>query len=165
MTRTLILTRHAKSSWNTPGMSDHDRPLNKRGRASAEVIGSWLQHKKYEPDEVMSSTSVRTRETWRRMKLSTQKVGFFPNLYHADPHQIRQALSEATGQTVLLLGHNPGISVFAERVVQTAPDHPRFFDYPTCATTVIRFDLSDWSQISWHTGLVVAFVIPRELAK
>lgn len=165
MTLTLILTRHAKSSWNTPDLADHDRPLNNRGRASARAIGGWLQHKGYAPDEVLSSTSERTRETWLRMRLSAPKVEFLPELYHADGYQMRQALSAATGQTVLLLGHNPGIAEFAERIVQAAPDHPRFFDYPTCATTIIRFDQSDWSQINWHSGLVIAFVIPRELTE
>lgn len=165
MTRTLILTRHAKSSWNNPDLSDHDRPLNKRGRASAKAIGDWLQRERWLPDEVLSSTSERTRETWALMGMNAQKVRFAPALYHPEPDQMLQALFEATGQTVLLLGHNPGIAEFAERIVQSAPDHPRFFDYPTCATTVIHFDLTDWSQLNWRSGQVVAFVTPRELSE
>ena len=70
MTRTLILTRHAKSSWDAPVASDHDRPLNKRGRKSAPAIGTWLKQNGWLPDEVISSTSARTRETWDRMGLS-----------------------------------------------------------------------------------------------
>ncbi|WP_170451943.1 SixA phosphatase family protein [Ruegeria arenilitoris] len=163
MTCTLILTRHAKSSWDHPGLPDHDRPLNKRGRASASAIGDWLRRKGYLPDEVLSSSSERTRETLLRMGLSTPNIRFLSELYHASPDQIRQALSRATGQTVLLLGHNPGIAEFAERIAQSAPEHPRFLDYPTCATTVLRFDLSDWSGIGWHGGQVIEFVTPRAL--
>ena len=61
MTRTLILTRHAKSSWDDPFLNDHDRPLNKRGRKSAPVIAGWLRENGWLPDEVLSSTSARTR--------------------------------------------------------------------------------------------------------
>ena len=163
MTRTLILTRHAKSSWDHPGLPDHDRPLNKRGRTSASAIGDWLRRKGYLPDEVLSSSSERTRETWLRMGLSASNIRFLSELYHASPDQIRQALYRATGQTVLLLGHNPGIAEFAERIAQSAPKHPRFLDYPTCATTVLRFDLADWSGIGWHDGQVIEFVTPRAL--
>ncbi len=74
-----------------------------------------------------------------------------------------EQLSEATGATALMLGHNPGIAEFSERIVKQAPDHPRFRDYPTCATTVLRFDISDWSEIRWHSGSVLGFAIPREL--
>lgn len=161
MTRTLILTRHAKSSWDHPGLPDHDRPLNKRGRASASAIGNWLRRNGYMPDEVLSSSSERTRETWLRMGLSAPNIRFLPELYHASPDQIRKVLSRATGQTVLLLGHNPGIAEFAERIAQSAPEHPRFLDYPTCATTVLRFDMADWSEVGWHDGQVIEFVTPR----
>ncbi|EEX09571.1 phosphoglycerate mutase family protein [Ruegeria lacuscaerulensis ITI-1157] len=165
MTRTLILTRHAKSSWDHPGLPDHDRPLNKRGRASASAIGDWLRRKGYKPDEVLSSSSERTRETWLRMGLSARNIRFLPELYHAAPEQMRQALSQATGRTVLMLGHNPGIAEFAERCAQSVPKHPRFLDYPTCATTVLVFEMPDWSGIGSHRGQVIEFVTPRELTK
>ncbi len=163
MTRTLILTRHAKSSWDSPALSDHDRPLSKRGRKSAPAIATWLTENGWLPDEVLSSSSTRTRETWDRMSLQAAKIRFHRTLYHADPHEMLIELSGATEQTVLMLGHNPGIAAFANRIARKAPDHARFFDYPTCATTVIRFEIDDWAKIQWHSGDVQGFVIPREL--
>ncbi|WP_170561453.1 SixA phosphatase family protein [Ruegeria atlantica] len=163
MTRTLILTRHAKSSWDSPALADHDRPLNKRGRRSASAIGAWLRSNDWLPQEVLSSSSVRTRETWEKMGLHADKVRFHRTLYHADSADMLRELSGATGQTVLMLGHNPGIASFANQIVKTPPDHARFFDYPTCATTVIHFDIRNWSNVRWHSGNVQGFVIPRAL--
>ncbi len=165
MTRTLILTRHAKSSWDNPMIEDHDRPLTKRGRKSAAAIGAWLEDNGWLPDEVLSSSSCRTRETWQRMELNANKTSFTPNLYLAEPEDMMEALSAANGQAVLMLGHNPGIAEFAHRIVKHCPDHTRFYDYPTCATTAMEFDIADWSSIRWHSGQVLGFVIPRELLK
>ncbi len=165
MTRTLILTRHAKSSWDTPALSDHDRPLNKRGRKSAPEIGAWLQDHGWVPDQVLSSSAARTRETWDRMGLSTSDVTFTRALYLADPEDMQAQLAMAAGETVLMLGHNPGIAEFANMIVQQAPAHARFYDYPTCATSVIRFDIDDWSHIGWRSGKVLGFTIPRDLLK
>jgi phosphohistidine phosphatase len=163
MTRTLILTRHAKSSWDHPGMDDHARPLNKRGRRSAEAIGQWLSKKGYLPDEVLSSDSARTQETWDRMKLAAAQTTFTCALYHTDAQGLMHALSGATGHCVLMLGHNPGIAAFAEELAKAPPPHDRFFDYPTCATTVMSFPTKDWVDVTWHGGTVLDFVIPREL--
>lgn len=163
MTCTLILTRHAKSSWNHPALDDHARPLNKRGRASAKAIGKWLSDKGYLPDTVLSSDSARTRETWDRMGLAAAQTVFTRALYHADSEEMMHALNQATGDCVLMLGHNPGIAHFAEHVVQAPPAHDRFFDYPTCATTIITFQAVNWADVTWQSGEVLEFVIPRAL--
>lgn len=163
MTLTLILTRHAKSSWGDPGLPDHARPLNKRGRASAEAVGIWLKKKGVLPDQVLSSSSQRTRETYQRMALTARTTTFTDDLYHASASQILSELNHATGQTVLLLGHNPGMAEFAGQIVDQPPDHPRFADYPTCATTLIRFEAENWADIHWQDGKVLDFVVPREL--
>ncbi|MGI9368342.1 MAG: SixA phosphatase family protein [Ruegeria sp.] len=165
MTRHLILTRHAKSTWDDPLLNDHDRPLNKRGRNSAAAIGKWLKDRTYLPDEVLSSSSVRTVETWQRMALDANETTFTDDLYHAGPDRMFHMLSAAKGNTVLMLGHNPGIAEFASRIVKEEPSHPRFFDYPTCATTIIRFDIENWGDVSWHSGEALDFVIPRELVE
>lgn len=163
MTCTLILTRHAKSSWDDPVLNDHARPLNKRGRRSAKAIGNWLSEKGLSPDQVLSSSSQRTRETWYLMGLSSPLVTFTDDLYHAPETSMLNTLAEAKEPVVLLLGHNPGMAEFASEIVVQPPTHPRYFDYPTCATAVIRFDIDRWSDIRWHSGTVEAFVLPREL--
>ena len=74
-----------------------------------------------------------------------------------------RVLRKATGDTVLMLGHNPGIGWFAQTLVAVPPPHPRFFDYPTCATLVAEFDIDRWEEVGTGTGKAVDFVIPREL--
>ncbi len=61
--KTLLLLRHAKSSWNDPSLADHDRPLKKRGRKAAPRMGRWLQENGLRPDCVLCSTATRARET------------------------------------------------------------------------------------------------------
>jgi len=162
MTRTLILTRHAKSAWDNPDMSDHDRPLNGRGRRSAVALGNWLRDNGLTPDQVLCSSARRTKETYERMGFDAP-VEFTDNLYLVTANQILRELSGATGDTVLLLGHSPGIGQFAAEILGEPPDHPKFDAYPTGATLVARFDIDDWSKIAWRGGDLVDFVVPREL--
>lgn len=162
MTRTLILMRHAKSSWNSSASDDHSRPLNNRGRRSADALGDWMRAQDWLPDQVLSSSSARNRETFARLGFIITG-SFTDDLFHASPDQMRRALAQAKGQTILLLGHNPGIGEFAEQLVQAEPDHPRFQDYPTGATLVVQFDIEHWDQLEPGTGKVLDFTVPRDL--
>lgn len=162
MSRTLILMRHAKSSWDDLTQSDHDRPLNTRGRASASAMGDWLRARGCSPDRSVISDSARTVETYARLGLASA-----PDrkraLYLAGPEVMMEVLQDQSAASVLMLGHNPGIAGFASRLVKAPPQHPRFYDCPTCATTVIQFDVQEWSAITWHSGTVIDFAIPREV--
>lgn len=158
----LILMRHAKSSWDNPALDDHARPLNGRGRVSARVLGDWLRARGYIPDQALSSDATRTRETFARLKIPCD-TEFLGALYHAGPEEMLHVLRQAGGDTVLMIGHNPGIGWFAQTLVAEPPPHPRFFDYPTCATLVADFDVESWDEIGTGTGKPVDFIVPREL--
>lgn len=162
MTKTLILMRHAKSDWNDPLSDDHDRPLNGRGRVSATALGDWLRMKGILPDQALVSSATRTRETFARLDV-TCDASFSDALYLASAGRMLSELKRATGQTVLMLGHNPGIAGFAHDLVKTQPKHARFHDYPTCATLVAEFKIDHWGNLVLGTGRVREFVIPREL--
>ena len=162
MTRRLILMRHAKSSWDNPFAEDHQRPLNGRGKRSAKAIGEWLRAQGYLPDQILSSSATRTRETCAGLQLEADKR-FLDGLYHAGAGQMLEVLKQGSGECVLMLGHNPGIAWFASELVERPPEHPRFNDYPTCATLVVDFQISTWRDLRPGTGQVVDFVIPREL--
>ncbi|MDF0602581.1 histidine phosphatase family protein [Psychromarinibacter sp. C21-152] len=167
MTLRLILVRHAKSSWKEAALDDHARPLNKRGRRAAEAIGGWLAERGYHPDLVLSSDSARTRETWDRMAPHVPaplQIVWTPSLYLAGPSAFLHALREVReARTVLMLGHNPGISHFASAIVGVPPRHERFGDYPTCATLVAAFDRASWADVTPGSGRTVDFTVPREL--
>ncbi|MEM7519546.1 MAG: histidine phosphatase family protein, partial [Pseudomonadota bacterium] len=118
----LILMRHAKSDWSAAAARDHDRPLNPRGRSAAQALGGWLRANAFLPDQVQSSTAVRTRETLLRLNLpAVSDVTLIPQLYLATPDQILSCLRDATGEAVLVLGHNPGIGEFAQDILSKAP--------------------------------------------
>jgi len=166
MSLTLILTRHAKSGWSDPDLDDFDRPLNSRGKKSAPAIGNWLAEKDEIPDEVILSGARRTVDTWAGIASRLPKVAQMrssPALFHAGSATILGVLHGATGPTTMLIGHNPGFAEFAGQIVRRPPDHPRFADYPTCATAVIRFEADSWVNIDWGQGEVMDFVVPREL--
>lgn len=157
----LILTRHAKSDWGG-GLPDHERPLNARGRRAAAIIGDWLRDKGYLPDAVLCSSATRTRETLALMQMDAP-ARFDDALYHAAPQTMLTVLQGAEGDCVLLLGHNPGIGLLAAALVSAPPDHPRFDDYPTAATLVVRFDIDTWKDLALHSGEVADFIVPRDL--
>ncbi|MBZ0124027.1 MAG: histidine phosphatase family protein [Roseovarius sp.] len=158
----LILMRHAKSGWDDPTLDDHDRPLNGRGRSSARMLGDWLRAHDLLPDVALVSDAARTRETFERLKLDCA-ARLLPALYEAGPEQMLAILHRAQGETVLMIGHNPGIGWLAQNLVADAPPHPRFFDYPTGATLVAEFDVVDWSGVGTGKGRAIEFIIPREL--
>ena len=166
MSRTLILMRHAKSAWDDATLDDFDRPLNDRGRRSAPAIADWLVQLGHLPDVVLVSGARRTVETWQRMAKKmpeTATMESAPALYHAGPDTILNVLRAQTAQSVMMIGHNPGFAEFAAQIVSDPPDHPKFESYPTAATTVISFDVADWSDVTWASGTVRNFAVPREL--
>ncbi len=167
MTKRLILTRHAKSSWDDPLTPDHDRPLNERGKAAAADLGDWLASRGYIPEEVLCSDALRTRKTWSGLAPAlpgTPILNLKPALYHAGPDVMLAVLRHAAADTVMIIGHNPGIAEFAGKLVATRPVNPEFGRYPTGATLVMDFDISSWDQAGWGLGVPIDFVIPRELA-
>ena len=166
MTLTLVLTRHAKSDWGSPALPDHDRPLNARGRRSAVALGEWLAATPHRPVEVVLSGARRTVETWGGMADAfdpAPPVRVERRLYDAPAERILDVLREAEANPVLVIGHNPGIGDFANRLAIAPPSNPRFEDYPTGATTIFRFYRDAWKDIDWGEGEVVDFVTPRQL--
>jgi phosphohistidine phosphatase len=162
MTKTLILMRHAKSSWDDPLLSDHNRVLNERGRRSATALGDWLREQSLLPDEAWVSSAARTVETFERLAIPCPHH-VTETLYHAGPEQMMSVLQRATGDIVLMVGHNPGIAELADRLVKHPPEHARFDDYPTGATLVATFDIQNWKDARWSSADALHFVIPREL--
>ena len=162
----LILIRHAKSSWDDPFADDHARVLNSRGQKAALAIGDWLADKGYVPEIVICSDAARTVETAERILQKLQPEPKFltsGRVYHASPDTILDVVQKQTAQTVAVIGHNPGIGMLANGLVKTAPKHHRFSDYPTCATTVIDFDIGSWRDIKPRTGICADFTVPRDL--
>ena len=165
----LILMRHAKSSWDNPGLRDHDRPLSKRGYRSCRLIGKTLREAATLPEEAVVSSALRCLETWDGLKSSarlsiTHRVE--PDLYHAGAAVMLKILRSSRESTVLMLGHNPGTAVFASMILKESnlmATHTQFGRFPTAATAVVDFDIVSWSELVPETGKLIDFWIPREL--
>ena len=162
----LILTRHAKSSWDDPLTPDHDRPLNERGKAAAADLGVWLASRGYVPDEVLCSDALRTRKTWSGIAPAlpgTPVLELKPALSHAGPDVMLAVLRHAKADTVMMIGHNPGISEFARKLVAREPNNPEFHRYPTGATLVCDFSIDIWDDAAFGQATTVDFIIPSEI--
>ncbi|MEL6773907.1 MAG: histidine phosphatase family protein [Pseudomonadota bacterium] len=170
--KTVILLRHAKSSWADPELDDHDRPLNKRGKASAPLIADWMKRSGYRPDRVLCSSAKRTRQTLKRMRDAMPDLPqaiLEPRLYHADPGVMFGLLSEQPDQsdTVLVLGHQPGLSAFARKLVNghVRPRCVRAFQhFPTAAAAVLTLPVARWEDLAPNSAAFIDFAVPRELA-
>ncbi|ASM73365.1 MULTISPECIES: SixA phosphatase family protein [Roseobacteraceae] len=162
MTCTLILMRHAKSDWNHEDLSDHDRPLNPRGRDGSTAMGNWLRARGHVPDAALVSSAARTTETFQRLGFDVP-VQFTTDLYLKSSDVMIGVLRKATAPTVLLVGHNPGIGDMAWRLCATQPAHPRYADYPTCATLVVRFNVDSWTKVGGHSGQPLDFAVPGDV--
>ncbi len=166
MSLRLILTRHAKSSWSHGGLGDHERPLNQRGRNSADAIGDWLAAKGYLPEQALISSAARTQETWARIAARLPKAPapeILDSLYLAEPEEMLAILQQAKAGVVIMIAHNPGSARLAQGLAARAPKHADFRRYPTAATTIFDFEAEDWPALDRHRGQVEDFIIPREL--
>ena len=163
--KTLILLRHAKSSWKHPELSDLERPLNKRGRRDAPRIGAWLNEKIQSPELVLCSPSVRTIATISKvghaMGLAGKDYHTEDRLYHAGPEILEQIVHSCPEEknSLLLVGHNPGLTEFAN---QLCPDHA-VDNIPTCGLYAIRFSCSSWKEINAKNAEFLFFQYPKNL--
>jgi phosphohistidine phosphatase len=169
--RRLILLRHAKSDWRKPGQADHDRALSARGRKAAPRIGAYLAEQGLVPDLVIASTAVRVRETLDLVLGALDdrpKVAFDRRLYEADAEDILDVLRETSDavHTLLVVGHNPGLSDLAELLIAFGSDEAQrtmLEKFPTAGLAVIDFAIDDWRDLAAGSGRLDRFVTPRSL--
>ena len=159
--RTLILMRHAKSTWSGD-LSDFDRPLNARGTRSASALGNWLRANNLLPDFAIISAAKRTVETFDELKINCP-LEKKKKLYLAPSEEIFHQVRQVKAKTLLLVCHNPGISEFSQGILSKWPIHSKFENFPTCSTCIIDFDLNDWSDLKFGSGTIRNFVIPKDL--
>src|ERR1700730_4267564 len=110
----LMLLRHAKSEKAEPGMRDHERTLNARGRSETPIIGAYMARHRLIPDRVIVSPARRTRETWERLAPAFSPpppVTFEERLYDSVPDTILAIVKDIgrAAPTLLVIGHNPGL--------------------------------------------------------
>ena len=142
---TLLLMRHGKSDWTAGAASDFDRPLNKRGRKASARMGNWLLDNKLQPNKVIASPALRSRDTARivaeTIGLPDDKLILDARLYHAGVAQHLAVLQEcaAADTPLLLVGHNPGLEELLDALCMNPPDTPKSGKMlPTAAVAVLH---------------------------
>jgi phosphohistidine phosphatase len=164
--RELIIIRHAKSSWDDPRVSDHERTLNDRGRKDAPVMASWLADHCKAPDLAIVSTAVRAQETAAyfidAFGLTDNQVVHSKELYQASVEDVMDLVGWIPTEDmkrVMIVGHNPTLTMVVEHLVG-----PQVGDLSTCSVVVIRFpQAKSWKEI--ERGELVLFASPKKLSK
>ena len=167
--KTLLVLRHAKSSWDDPELADHDRPLAPRGRRAAKLIAEYLVEEAPEAELVLCSSARRTRETLELIAAALGQrsaVEVDQELYAASAEQLLERLrvvDDGVG-SVLLIGHNPGMEELALLLAGSGDglDELRR-KYPTGALATLEFD-GPWRELGAGDAALVGFVTPKSLA-
>ncbi len=161
--KTLLIVRHAKSSWKHVEVADHDRPLTKRGKQDAKRLGQQLLDQDLVPQLIISSTAKRARATTKRIAEGAGYAGEIVlehELYHAGPMgYIRTLQSLDNGlQRVMIVGHNPALEVLLEVLTGEAKW------LPTGAMACVNLPVDTWPEVQEYLkGEVVCLWTPREM--
>jgi phosphohistidine phosphatase len=166
--RALYLLRHAKSSWDDPGLPDHDRPLAPRGRAATKPLAKHLQREGVSPQLVLCSSARRARETLEGLTPALGAdvdVQIEPGLYGATPGDLIERLHAIPDDvdSAMLIGHNPTIQLLAQSLAARGEQLDEVSrKYPTGALATLTFDGS-WGELGPGGAELLAFVRPKDL--
>jgi phosphohistidine phosphatase len=164
--KTLLLIRHAKSSWDNEGLSDFERPLNQRGKKDAPRMAKRLKEKLVTPDIVLTSPALRALDTclefvkilgFDKVKIKTEK-----SLYHASEDQLLSVVKSIKDrdrdddEIALLFGHNPGITEFANSLLNIHIDN-----IPTCGIVAATLNIESWKDANWGCGTLKFYDFPK----
>jgi phosphohistidine phosphatase len=160
--KTLLLLRHAKSSWKNGNMRDFDRPLNNRGTKAAPMIGRLIRKKKLRPDVVLSSSAERARQTAALVLKSAQlktDLRHDERIYEAGAPRLLEIVSQIDddADVAMLVGHNPGLEELLEDLTGEARH------LPTAALARIELDVEKWDNVHEGAGRVEWLIKPKDL--
>ncbi len=158
----IFIVRHAKSSWEDPSLSDWERPLNKRGHRDALMMAAWCKNLDYIPEVMISSDAMRAKST-----AGIFSIEFFGNdddlilessLYHAPAETYFEQCYglDDNVKSVMMFGHNPGITYLANMVSGDFIDN-----VPTCGVLVLDMDVKKWQNADPRHCELVDFLYPK----
>ena len=160
--KTLLIVRHAKSSWDDPSLADFERPLNKRGNRDAPFMAKKIKEHNIQPDIILSSPAVRAFTTAtiyaEALNFPEHQIAKRELIYDRGPKQILLMLNETDDKinTVMLFGHNPDLSTLTQFLCDF-----KFGNLPTCGTVCIDFDINSWANLGDEKGKLRFFESPK----
>jgi phosphohistidine phosphatase len=159
--KTLYLARHAKSSWKQTELNDIDRPLNKRGKQNAPLMGKVLKEKEVRPELILTSPAKRARKT---SYIISEQIGYpkneiisDENIYEASTNVLMELVHNLDKKlsSVMIFGHNPALTMFNNYLSDIYIDN-----IPTAGISAIQFD-TDWNNIETGMGKSIFFIYPK----
>ena len=159
--KTLYLVRHAKSSWKNQGLTDFDRPLNKRGKRDAPFMGEVLNDKKIHTDFILTSPAKRANKTAAEIAANIgypiKKISFDEDIYEASFTTLLEVIKKLDDKydSVMLIGHNPGLTVLNNHISDHYIDN-----IPTCGIVALQSD-KNWSEIDKNSCKFLFFEHPK----
>jgi len=163
--KNLFLTRHAKSSWNNPGLADIDRPLNERGKKAAPFMGKLIVDKGEKPELLISSPANRALSTARAfgevMGLVENDIIVNRAIYGAGAQQLLELVQNQDDlhKSIMLFGHNPTFTSFVNMLTGS-----NIMNVVTCGVVRIDFEYSSWIDIDFGSGRLVYYEYPKKYA-
>jgi len=160
--KTLLIMRHAKSSWDAAALSDFERPLNNRGLKAAPLMGEMIVKNNLDPELILSSPAKRAEQTAKLVKEAAglqSEIRFEPRIYEAAVSTLLEIIIELNNRinSILLVGHNPGFEGLIN--VLTGEIHPM----PTAALAVVNLKIDNWNDLKSSTGKLRMLIKPKEL--
>jgi phosphohistidine phosphatase len=158
--KTVLVMRHAKSSWKHDDLPDHERPLNGRGRRDAPRMGRWMVDRGTIPDRILASTAIRAQTTARLAGDDEPETELRPDLYLSGAEAYAAALAalDDGAEVAMIVGHNPDVEDLIARWTGES------VVMPTAAVAIVRLAVDRWSELGGEaTGTLEQHAIPREI--
>lgn len=161
--KTLLILRHAKSSWDNPNLTDYERPLNKRGKRDAPRMGDHIRKQGLVPERILTSSAKRARKTAKKVAKACRfdgKVKRLDEFYHAPPGVYLETLQTITdkNQCVMVVGHNPTMEQLVRHLTNQSTT------MPTAALAHIELPIQNWKLLDINTkGKLVNLWKPKTL--
>jgi phosphohistidine phosphatase len=162
--KTIYIVRHAKSSWNTAGLADEQRPLLEKGIKRTKKVIDCLHRRNISIDYIISSHAIRAHETAiilaRALKYPTEEIKVDPHLYFTDSDRIMDQFYDLPDRydSVMLVGHNPAMTGFVNQFL----DEP-IENLPTSGIVSISFETEKWEEIPLAKHKTNFMIFPKEL--
>ena len=162
--KTIILVRHAKSSWDDFSLNDEDRPLTDRGKKNAPDMAKRLHKKKIPIDAILSSPAKRAKSTAdyfaKEYDIPKKKIILIPELYMASSETFVKTIRDAPkkADSIALFSHNEGITQFANSLSEARVDN-----MPTCSVFAVKADIDNWNEFEPGKTEFYFFDYPKSL--
>jgi phosphohistidine phosphatase len=163
--KTLTLIRHAQAAPATSNDQDWDRPLEKKGERDAAMMAQRLKSQHVKPTLIIASPATRTAHTAdifaAALKIPLTQISREERLYLCSPAEFLKVIREkgGTAEHVMIFGHNPGISEFADQLDRQR----RIENIPTSGIVTVQFDIEDWSQLELRSAQEFEFDYPGNM--